>query len=242
MSEAVEVAPEHLEIRHHVVRQGDGLRLLQVGIAGHDGVQVVLRNVQQDAEQLAEHLLRLLTGKFGVHAAIQRHLIVAAAPGVQAFARFADALGQQGLHVHVDVLRVHHPVDFARLDVRQNPAQAFDNLVRVRLRDNALFAQHRRVGNRAGNILLRQPLIKRNAGMEIVHQPVGCLAEASSPEFHCVPPDARASQPSARKISIQKYCTVFPGACKVPCVYFLRTYSNFECCFTGIFVIFDNFR
>lgn len=66
---------------------------------------------------------------------------------MQALARFANALGQQRLHVHVDVLRVHHPVDFARLDVRQNTAQAFDNLFRVFLRDNALLAQHGRVGN-----------------------------------------------------------------------------------------------
>ena len=36
---------------------------------------------------------------------------------------------------------------FARLDVRQNTAQAFDNLFRVFLRDNALLAQHGRVGN-----------------------------------------------------------------------------------------------
>ena len=46
------VTQEHLEVSHHMVGQGNGLRLLQVRVAGHDGMQVVLGNVQQGLQQV----------------------------------------------------------------------------------------------------------------------------------------------------------------------------------------------
>ena len=44
--ELLGVAAEHLEVGQHVVAEGDRLRHLQVGEAGHDGVGVVLREVE----------------------------------------------------------------------------------------------------------------------------------------------------------------------------------------------------
>ena len=73
---------------------------------------------------------------------------------MQPFAGLPDPLGQQGLHVHVDVLRVHHPLDLPGLRVGQDVLQAGHDLFRVRLRDDALFAQHRGMGNGPGDILL----------------------------------------------------------------------------------------
>ena len=37
-----------------MVRQGDGLGLLHVGVAGHDGVQVVLGDVEDDIQQIVD--------------------------------------------------------------------------------------------------------------------------------------------------------------------------------------------
>ena len=73
---------------------------------------------------------------------------------MQAFPGFADPLDQPRLHVHVDIFRVHHPFDFPGLRVRQDLLQPGDNPAGVFRGDNALFAQHRRVGDRSVNILL----------------------------------------------------------------------------------------
>ena len=103
---------------------------------------------------------------------------------MQALASFSDPLGQQGFHIHVDVLRVHHPFNFACLYVRQDALQALDDLVRVGLGDDALFTQHRRVGDGAGDVLLRQALVEGNGRMEIIHQMIGRFGKASTPQLH----------------------------------------------------------
>ena len=45
------IAHEHLRVGHQVKRQRDGLRLLQVRVAGHDGVQVLLGEGAEQRKQ-----------------------------------------------------------------------------------------------------------------------------------------------------------------------------------------------
>ena len=86
-----------------------------------------------------------------------------------------------------DVLRVSGKFDLAGLHVGEDAAQSLDDLVRVGLRDNTLLAQHGRMGNGAGDVLLRHALVKGNGRVEIVHQVIGGLRKAAAPEFHmCV--------------------------------------------------------
>ena len=79
--------------------QGDGLGLLQMGVSGHDGMQVPLRDVQNRLQQLPQHHFRFAAGGLGVHPGVQGHLVIPAAAGMQALARVPDALNQQGFHV-----------------------------------------------------------------------------------------------------------------------------------------------
>ena len=45
------ISHEHLRVGHQVKRQRDGLRLLQVRVAGHDGVQVLLGEGAEQRKQ-----------------------------------------------------------------------------------------------------------------------------------------------------------------------------------------------
>ena len=168
--------------------QGDGLRLLHVRVAGHDVGLVRFGRVQQRVQQLRQVRHRLVGDVLDVHAAVQGHLVVAAAAGVQALARLADARGQERLDVHVDVLGVELEVHLARLDVLEQVLQARDDRVRIRRGQDPLLAQHRRVGDGAFDVLLVEPLVERDGGVEVVHHAVGGLFKASAPEFHVKSP------------------------------------------------------
>ena len=71
---------------------------------------------------------------------VHRHLVVPGAGGVQALARVPDALGEQGLDVHVDVLIVHGELHLVSLDVRQDGLQALHDLLYLMLLNDPLLA------------------------------------------------------------------------------------------------------
>ena len=88
---------EHVGVGHHVVGEGGRLGPLEVGVAGHHGVQMGLGLLHQDLLQI-QHLADkdgnlLLHIQTGVH----RHLVISAAGGVETLARIADALGEHCL-------------------------------------------------------------------------------------------------------------------------------------------------
>ena len=103
---------------------------------------------------------------------------------MEALARVADALGQHGLDVHVDVLVVHGELHLAVLNVGQNGLQALDDLLGLVLLDDSLLAQHGGVGDGAPDVLLIQPGIKADGGIKVVYQCIGLLLKPSSPKLH----------------------------------------------------------
>ena len=100
--------------------QGHGLGLLQMGIAGHDGGQMLLSDGEQSVHEILEQILGLQNRLFHIHVSVQRHLVVAAAAGVKPLARLADALNEQFFHIHMNVLGVGFKLHLARLDVGQD--------------------------------------------------------------------------------------------------------------------------
>ncbi len=67
------------------------------------------------------------------------HLIVPAAGGVQPLARVPDALGEQDLHVHVDVLAVLGEFHLSLLDFLEKNLQGLHDLFRLFLGDDPLL-------------------------------------------------------------------------------------------------------
>ena len=116
---------------------------------------------------------------------------------MQTLARVTDALGQKRLDVHVNVLVIQRELHLIGLDVGQNGLKPLDDLIRLRLLNDALLAQHARVGNGTGNILPVHAGVKADRGVKIVDQRVRFLLESSCPEFH------NTTQPFAEKCGMQ---------------------------------------
>jgi len=98
------VTPEHVGIGHHIVAEGSRLGPLEVGIAGHDGLQIGLCLFDQyllQIQDLPDDDRDLL---LHIEPEIHRHLVISAAGGMQALARVADAGGKHRLDIHVDIL------------------------------------------------------------------------------------------------------------------------------------------
>jgi hypothetical protein len=100
------------------VAEAHRLRHLQVGEAGQDDVHVLCRHVHQRALQVGQQAVDEVDFRHQPQAHVGGHLVVAAAPGVQALAGVAHQLGQPGLDVQVHVFQVQLPFEGAGFDLR----------------------------------------------------------------------------------------------------------------------------
>ena len=123
----------------------------------------------------------MTAGPARVHAHVQSHLVVAAAAGVQALARLADAVGQEGFHKHVHVLRAHVDGQRAGAVVAENSLQALHDALRVLPRDDALLAQHGGVGDGTGHVAFQQALVKGDRRLKIIQKGAGGFLKAPGP-------------------------------------------------------------
>ena len=167
--EPTHIPGQHVGVGHHVVGEGGRLGPLEVGVAGHHGVQMGLGLLHQDPLQI-QHLADkdgnlLLHIQTGVH----RHLVISAAGGVETLARIADALGEHGFDVHVDVLVVQGELHTIPFDLGEDGLETVDDLLRLVLLDDALPAQHGGVRHGALDVLLIQPGVKPDGGVEVVY-------------------------------------------------------------------------
>ena len=141
------VAQEHLNICHHIVRERDRLRSLQMRIAGHNRIQVGLCKIQQCFNQLVEQGAGFFACFTRVHARIKHALVIAAASGMQTLARLANPFGENGFNIHMNVFRLGGPLNLARLRVSKNAFKSLDDFRRVLLRNDVLLAEHGGMGD-----------------------------------------------------------------------------------------------
>ena len=183
IAQAFIVAFEHFHISQQVVRQCHRLCALQVGIAGQDGFCVICCEIIQCYHQIFHQSFDLCDFFLCVHADIQCNLVVTAAAGVQAFAYVADTADEDGFHVHVDIFCFFVEGHLACFDISQDFLQCFDDQFCVSSGDDALFAQHFRMGHAACDIFFIHSAIEGDRGMEVVCKAVCGLCETSAPKF-----------------------------------------------------------
>ena len=164
-----------------MMAEGDGLRPLQMGIAGENVglVRLGLRRERGDERLRETDDLGCLASE--IHAQIERDLIVPAARGVQLFPHVADALGEHLLDKHVDVLGAHVKLQRAGIQIVQNALQRVDDALRVRLRDDLLCAEHGRVRHGARDVLLIHAAVKADGGIEVVRDLIGVSGGSAGP-------------------------------------------------------------
>ena len=179
-----DVPAELCRVGHEVLGKGDGLGPLEVGVAGHDGGLVLLGLAAEHRLQLQELLHDDGDLLPDVHPEVQGHLVVPGAAGVEALSRVPDPLREEGLHIHVDILVVGGEFHLSCLDISQDGLESRHDGLCVGGGDDARGPQHLGVGHGAGDILLVEPLVKLDGGVEVVDKGVGILAEPPGPEFH----------------------------------------------------------
>jgi len=126
----------------------DRLRRLQVREAWHHRAGMFGRAVDQGAHHVLDLPRKPVDRIAHPQAHIQRHLVVARPPGVQALAGIADRGRQPRLDVHVDVLERLVEGEVALLDARGDVRQAAADVGLVIGGDDPHMRQHRGMGER----------------------------------------------------------------------------------------------
>ena len=165
--------------------KGDGLGALQVGVAGHDSGDILRGLPADDLDELHDVSLQGVAVVPQGQADIQRHLIVAAAAGVQALACIADAGGQGLLHKGMHILGVGVDLQRTACQIVGNGGQPTEDILAVLFGDDALLGQHGGVDPAAAHILRDHPLVKADGGVEIIDARIDRLGEAALPELFC---------------------------------------------------------
>ena len=165
--------------------EGDGLRPLQVRVAGHDGVRVLLRLGAEDADELRQKLYGVGRQVAQVEPGVQGDLVVAAAGGVELAARVAQALGQDSLDKAVYILRRGVYRQPPLVEVGQDAAESLNERGALRRGDHARLRQHRRVRHAAAYVLPVHPAVHGYGRVEVVRRLVERRVRAPCPElFH----------------------------------------------------------
>ena len=113
VGETLSVAYQHLMPGQQVMAEGHRLGGLQMGEAGHQGVGVLLRQVEQCAAQLADECQQAVDFVAQVEPDVGSDLVVTRPTGVQLLANIADQLNQSSLDIHVHIFERHAPDEFA---------------------------------------------------------------------------------------------------------------------------------
>ena len=162
------VAREHPEVRQQVVPEVHGLRPLQVGVAGHGPVGVLLGARQQRAHQRRDRRLGSARSLARVHRQVGRDLVVARTRCVQPSAHRPRDLRQSPLDRHVDVLVALLEREALLAQLALDRVEPRQQRVAVRAREDAAIGQHARVCARLGQVLWPQAPVKRKRGVEPV--------------------------------------------------------------------------
>ena len=120
--------------------KGDGLGALQVGVAGHDSGGILRSLPADDLDEFHDVSLQGVAVVPQGQADIQRHLIVAAAAGVQALACIADAGGQGLLHEGMHILGVGVDLQRTACQIVGNGGQPVEDILAVLFGDDACLA------------------------------------------------------------------------------------------------------
>ena len=143
-----------------VVAEEDGLRPLEMGVAGDQGPAVARHAVEQDPNELAQGLLDFGQPPLEPQTYVGGDLVVARSRGVQSPPGITHQFDKASLHCHVDVLvfRPGLPGAFGQLfpDLLETARER----LAVLGRDDSGRGEHRGVGQRGFEVLVRDLVVE----------------------------------------------------------------------------------
>ena len=157
------------------------LRGLQVGEAGHRVGGVGGGSLGQSAHQSGDLCGDSVDRVAHPQPEVGRHLIVAAARGMQALAGFTDALGQPRLDVHVDIFKRGGKREQSGFDFRPYPLQAVAYRHHIRTADHPGLAKHGGMREGTLDVLAPEFPVEADGGVDILHDRSGPRGESPAP-------------------------------------------------------------
>ncbi len=168
--EAPRVAPQHLDIGHEMMAEGDRLRRLQMGESRHDHRGAVQRTGRERPLQLGDLEEDRVDRVAHPEAEIDRDLVVAGARGVQPAGRRSDDLGKAAFHVHMDVFERARERERARLDFAFDLGETLGDSLGVGGFDDALAREHGEMGLGASDVLGGELAVEIDRGVDLLHR------------------------------------------------------------------------
>ena len=155
-----------------------GLGALQMRVAGHRPVQVLLGSQQQRRHHTRDRHLRLHRLVSHVQLQVGDHLVVARAGGVQPAPDRPGDLGEASLDRHVDVLVVLGELEAALAQLAFHLLQAGKQRVAILGADDRAVGEHPRVRARLPDVVRPQAPVESDRGVQALKVGVLRLTEA----------------------------------------------------------------
>ena len=164
-----------------MVAKRDRLRALQMGEAGHDAIGMVGGADNQRVLKRAKACIDFINRAAHPEAEIGRHLVVAAARGVESAGDRADLLGEPRFGLHMNVFEceiIDHAVRGIIIRHRVQPSRDGGGVVGG---DDADHAQHRDMRFGGSNIFAPQTLVERDRRVNLAHHRRRSFGKAAAP-------------------------------------------------------------
>ena len=126
--------------------EGDRLRRLQMGEAGHDAARMFFCARDQGAHHICDLPGKPINRITHPKAHIQSHLVIAGTPRMQALAGFPDGFSQPRFDIHVNIFKRVIKGEIAGFNARRDFSKAVADCGLVFCRDDAYMRQHGGMG------------------------------------------------------------------------------------------------
>ena len=180
----VKVTQEHFCISHKMVTEGYRLCSLQMSIARHNSICILLCLIAQNGDKLLYLSFEVQYFFFKIKPDINSYLIVPAPCCVKPLACLTQPLSKLTLDKGVYVLGIRVDSELTAVNVGKYAFKTFDNCRRLAFVYDASFAYHFGMSDAAFNVLSVHPAVKRYRGVEVVCFFVDLFGKSSCPKLH----------------------------------------------------------
>ncbi len=181
--EALTVAIEHGHVGEEVVGEEHGLGPLQVGVAGHGRLAMLLGLGEESRLHGDERGVEVAEHVAEIEALVKRDLIVARASGMELAAHRAGDLDEAALDVHVDVFELAPEGEAPALELGPHRLEPPLDGRALRGVDQARPLEGARPRRAAADVVRPEPAVEGKRGGEGLGGGIGARAEAAAPRL-----------------------------------------------------------
>jgi hypothetical protein len=176
------VASKHFKISETPVREDERLRALQMSVAGHYGVCVLFREVQQSFLSCAQTIAKF-TDRFPYpQAQVRRHLIVAAASSVKLTTDVAGNGYKPRLNKRMHILCFKLvKIWLASLPALPDRVQCFNDFLPFSFGNDAGGNERGAVREAGANVYIKQSAIEGKGIIEFGKGRIGLACKSAAP-------------------------------------------------------------